>query len=51
MIAVRIFIIIIKDFCLHKIKQWKSQDTELQQWKQSNESKIITENYSSQKKS
>ena len=29
---------------LHKIKQWKSQEIELQQWKQSNESKIITRN-------
>ena len=36
--------VIILDICLHKIKQWKSLQTELQQGKQTNEAKIITGN-------
>ena len=52
MIARRTFIIIILDVYvyLHKIKLWKSQETEWNQGKQTNEAKIITANYSSQKK-
>ena len=52
MIARRSFIIIILDVYvyLHKIKLWKSQETEWNQGKQTNEAKIITANYSSQKK-
>ena len=45
-ITVRIFHIIVLDVCLHKIKQWKSWETELQQGKQTNEFKIITKEIS-----
>ena len=48
MIAVRTFIIITLGACFHEIKQWKSQDIESQQWKQTSEAKIITGNWPSQ---
>ena len=45
-IAVKILIIIILDVCLHKSRQRKSLENELQQGEYTNEAKIITQEIS-----